>query len=160
MKFNQIAGRKFQRPAMQITLIAEYSSRVSVLRRFEKCRRYSWDPFVNERSIPLEGQNGLGFIFALATLLRTTHTTLIQAGTVGSATTLRIDVCRPATCQAYVQAKRCETQKRQRDYCLSFSLHNSVLKYSNAELQVKRGASCNGLSRTFGVPPSGGAKTS
>src|SRR5688572_21031570 len=111
---------------MQIPLIAEYGSRVSVFGHFEKCRRYGWDAFVNERSIPLEGQNGLGFLFALATLLRITHTALIQAGTVGSATTRRIDVCRPATCQADVHAKHGKTQKRQRDYCLLFSLHNSV----------------------------------
>src|SRR5688572_7079080 len=102
---------------MLIPLIAEDGSRVRVLRRFKKRRRYSWDTFVNERSIPLEGQNGLGFLFALATLLRSTHTALIQTGTVGGTTTRRIYISRPAACQSDVQAKRSKTQKHQRDYC-------------------------------------------
>jgi hypothetical protein len=141
MKLNQIAGRKFQRRAMEIPLSAEHGSQVSVLWRSDGCRRYGWDAFVNERSIPLEGQNRLGFLFALATRLRITHTTLMQAGTVGGTTTRRVYVSRTATCQADVQAKRSKTQKRQRYYSLSLSLHNSVLKYNNAKLQVKRRAS-------------------
>jgi hypothetical protein len=116
MKLNEIARRKFQRCAMRIPLNSKNSSyRSNGLWHLNRRRPDSRDALLDERSIPLEGRNGLGFLLAFATCLGVTHAALLQTGSISGAATGGIYICRTATSRAKVQPNGTESQKHQPD---------------------------------------------